>query len=161
MTLENFINGYKITTKDKSEYLKKHIVNIYVPWATKVAEAKTIIELTQYVETTLPNGEKRKSFQRNTPYQFLMFLMRILVHYTDLEFENDKLVEVYDALKENDILEELIKLIPQNEYKEFQTILSMQLADVMENERSVVGFLQGKIDILSLLASQLNENENE
>jgi hypothetical protein len=47
-------------------------------------------------------------------------------------------------LAQKGFIKKIIKKIPEDEFKEFYTILSLTYDDVLENERSLVSYLQIK-----------------
>ncbi len=152
MDYKEFIKKYQ-SAKDKDKFLEKHITTKYLPYQRKIAEAKKIIELTMYSEV---NG--KKVFQQNSPLFYLMFVMRTILCYTDIAWEeNENIVEVYNELCEANVFEPLILTIPHKEYDAFNTVLCMVKNDEMENYRSVAGFFDSKVDALGLMLNAFTE----
>ena len=152
MDYKEFIKKYAVA-KDKEKFIDKHIKVKYLPYQRKIAEAKKIVELTMYSEV---NG--KKVFQQNSPLFYLMFVMRTILCYTDITWEeSENIVEVYNTLCESDVFEPLILSIPQKEYDAFNTVLYMVKDDEMENYRSLAGFFDSKVDALSMVLNTLAE----
>lgn len=145
MTIEKFINDYRNASK-KEEYFARHIVTKYIPYEQKIAECKSIVDVTSYTEV---NG--RKVFKQNMPIQYLFFICRLISDYTDIDIPDDGIWTIYNELKKNDILEPLLTAIPKSEYAEFNTVLRMVYDDEVENYRSFAGFLDTKFEILEKL----------
>lgn len=152
MDYKEFIKKYE-EAKDKERFLQKHIKTKYLPYQQKIAEAKKIVELTMYVDIN-----DKKVFKQNTPLLHLMFIMRVIFNYTDIEWEDgSNIVEPYNALCESNLLELIISAIPNKEYGAFDTVLQMTLNDELENYRSLAGFFDSKVDALSMTLNALAE----
>lgn len=150
MKIKEFVELNKVGAKQGS--VLDHITTEYIPYATKMAEAKKIVELSMYQEV-----DGHKKFWINTPMQYHIFIQRIIANYTDLEMENP--VDDYDILNEKGLIVEIIKAIPSQEYNEFDTVLKMTVNDEIENVRSIAGYIDNKLDTFSLLLSSVLENE--
>ena len=68
--------------------------------------------------------------------------MKVISSYTDLEFEQDNVVLVYDALMETGIMDKLLNAIPESELSVLKNMLDMQRDDVEFNTRSLVAYLE-------------------
>lgn len=152
MNVQEFVEQYK-TLGDSC--IPKHIVTKYVPWTKKVAEAQEIINKTMYKEV----GEN-KIFWSNTPLQFFWFVCRLIYLYTDIEMDyENNISDDYDALNELGLINKITSVIPELEYKEFETILQMCANDEYTNIRSVPSYLDTKIEAISMLVNSFINNE--
>jgi len=150
MKYDEFITKYNVST-DKNKFIKKHIVRTYLPYQDKISEAKEIIKRSCYIEI-----DGKQVFKQNSPAFFMLFMLRVIANYTDIECENDGLI-VFNAFSEIGLLETIISAIPQKEYETFNTVLHMCKDDEMENYRSLAGFFDTKVDALGLSFNALAE----
>ena len=150
MRCDEFIAKYN-ASMDKNKFIKKHIVRTYLPYQDKIAESKEIVKRSCYVEI-----DGKQFFKQNSPIFFMLFMLRVITDYTDIEYENDGLT-VFNALSEIGLLETIISAIPQKEYETFNTVLHMCKDDEMENYRSLAGFFDTKVDALGLSFNALAE----
>ena len=85
--------------------------------------------------------------------------------YTNLDVDFGSLANEYDLLKSNKVLDEILKKVPEDEMVEFDRILEMVNADLMENERSLVSFIENKFltmdTALSAMLKTAKENEEQ
>ena len=149
MNYKEFVKKYR-DASNKEAFLKKHIVKTYLPYATKIAEAKEIVKITCYKEI---NG--KEMFSQDSPSFFALFMMRVISNYTDIEYENG--LEAYDAIAEAGAFENIILAIPPKEYDTFSTVLQMVKDDEMENYRSLAGILDTKIEAINLALNTMLE----
>lgn len=161
MEYTKFIKDLKFTKDEKAkrEMIKKHIVTDYVPYVSKVDLCKRIVRFSNEITT-----ENRVLKVKNTPIQYLLFIMNLVKLYTDIEFTDEQNHEAYDALNQADVFEILFSptsdsdsLISQKEYKEFQTILNMCNDDYFENYRSLGSIIENKFEALNMMINTLAE----
>ena len=150
MKVQEFITQYKLYGDD---FIAKHLTNLYVSYARKIAEAHKIVDLTMYKEV---NGVRH--FWHDTPTQYNLFIQRLIANYTDIEMDNP--LEDYDSLDALGLIEKIIAIIPQSEYSEFNTVLKMVVDDEINNIRSIPSYIDTKIDAIMLLLSGIAENED-
>ena len=142
ISVENFIKFYKANSraKDKTfeDFIKKHIVNDYVPFLEKCVWCDGIINGSCHFK----DGEN-EFIRINSATRYIVFVMRIISLYTDIEidFENAAFIDQYDQLNRVGAINDLISGIPENEYSEFSTILNMKMDDFRDNEYSVASLL--------------------
>ena len=152
MTTKEFVGYFKMA-KDKQAECKKRIIKNYIPFTKKIAECYRVVKAT--MEHT--DGNQITIYRQNTPMRFLIFNMSLLDLYTDLEF-NDNLIDEYDLLNEYGAIDVLIACIPEHEFKEFSTLLSMTVDDYMSNEREFAAYIDKKLDAIMQLAL-ITQNE--
>lgn len=151
MKCDEFIEEYK-KASNKPTFLKKHVVRHYLPYELKISEAKKIVKRTCYEQI---NG--KEYFRQNSPAFFMLFMLRILADYTDIEWEENEGLKVFNDLSEASLLESIILAIPAKEYDTFNTVLQMVKDDEMENYRSIAGFFETKVDTLGIVLNALTE----
>lgn len=166
MTVQEFIDGYKVALKKvdsfkdaKNEtdyvdqYISKHIKTEYVSYFLKMAEVHKVIEFSMYKEV---NG--RKVFWKDSPSLFQLFICRLLNHYTDIDLGEDS-ANGFDNLNREGLIDIIVSYIPEKEYKEWSTLVNMISEDELENTRSFAGYIDTKLEALSLMISALAEDE--
>lgn len=122
----------------------------YVPYVEKVAQCKGIVNATQYKNIT----EDKKIFVADTPTLKLFQTMKLVALYTNIEFEDEKLVEAYDILNKNGILDRLFGeggIVPEREQVEWKMIMDMTIDDTYENERSQGAIFGGLKESLGMV----------
>lgn len=149
MTTKEFVGYFKMA-KDKKAECEKRIKKNYVPILTKIAECSHLVDITSKAKDETTGIE---SFQLNTPGRYIAFTMKLISLYTDIEIGiGFELYENFDELNENGAIDILISCIPEHEYKEFSTLLSMTVDDYMTNERELTAYIDKKFDTLMQLA---------
>jgi hypothetical protein len=151
MKYDEFIAEYE-KAGNKAAFVKKHIVTEYVPYEAKVAEVEVVLKRSSYKKVN-----DKQVFYQDSPMCFMFFMMRLIARYTDIEFEDDEYLAVFNAISEKGLLEEIAKAIPHKEYETFNTVLKMAKDDLMENYRSIPGFFDSKVEALGLTLNALAE----
>lgn len=138
-------------TKKRKEYdFSQHIKLKYMPYAEKCSLVKSIIDKSSYEEI----GGK-KVYKRNTASMLFVFTMQLISHYTNLEFDNDEVVQTYDTLMETGLMNQLMSQIPEAEISILRGMLDMQRDDEEANTRSLVSFLETKTEAMQLAMDSL------
>ena len=152
MRYDEFIEKYNVS-KDKGKFLAKHITAKYLLYEQKISEAKEIIRRTCYMER-----DGKKVFKQDSPAYFMLFMLRVIANYTDIEFDEGKdALAAFNAFSEAELLEPIVLAVPQKEYDTFSTVLQMCKDDEMENYRSLAGFFDTKVDALMITINALAE----
>ena len=157
ISLDAFLREYKVAAKQKDSamenFIKKHITTDYIDFLQKDTICASIIKATTHVQSTDRNIVKVNSASR-----YLLFIMRLIDLYTDIEidFTETNFVKQYDELNKVGAIYVLINSIPENEYAEFDTILQMELNDFRENEYSLTAFLYNLKESLTLSEEVIN-----
>ena len=163
MLVREFIEEYK-TAVDKEKCAAKHVVKRYMPYTEKIMIADKIIDSSMYVKV---NGVK--TFKPDTVVRYFLFIMAIIEEYTDIEFSDAKVSDVakgemnlqsFDLFEENGATEVFTKVIGAD-IGRFNTVLKMKVDDVMDMERSLVPFLDTKIQAFSMSTNALAEAMRE
>lgn len=145
MTTEQFINNYNTAT-DKNKFLSDCITKQYIPYHEKVSDCTGIVKATT---------EKDGCFVINTPAQFMLFSTLFISKYTDIELDNDNILDTFERLDELDLINKIISNIPDKEYNSYNTILNMVLNDYMENNRNIISYIDTKIKAIGLSADMI------
>lgn len=151
MKILEFVEGYN-ESKQKKAFVDKHITKHYLPYEDKIVQAKNIIERSSYQEV---NGES--IFKLNAPMRYMMFIISIIELYTDIEWElteidgkeNADKLSGFNLLEETNLTEVILNSIGAD-IKRFETILNMVLDDTLDENRSLVPFLETKIKSMGL-----------
>ena len=123
------VQNTKMAPDAVEQFLKKTLdVKEYVPFKKKEEIVKTIIEY---------NLEENNGIKKiDSINQYLSFISAMLVSHTNLEIEDP--ADDYDLLAEYGLVEQIVSLFAKD-YKEFETLLKMAVADELEdNNLSVV-----------------------
>ena len=157
ISLDAFLREYKVAAKQKDSalenFIKKHITTDYISFLQKDAICTSIVEVTTHVES----GNK-KIIIVNSTSRYLLFIMRLIDLYTDIEidFTDINFVKQYDELNKIGALNVLINSIPENEYAEFDTILNMKMDDFRDNEYSLTAIIYNLKESLTLSEEVIN-----
>ena len=154
MDYKEFIKKYNAySAQEKPKFIKKHIVKKYLPYEAKIAEARNIVNGSCYKEI---NG--KKTFQQDSPAFFMLFMLRVILNYTDIEIGKDEnLLKAFNDFAEAELLEAITLAVPKKEFETFNTVLQMVKDDEMENYRSIAGFFETKVEALSMVLNTLAE----
>lgn len=153
MDYKEFVKKCKtVSTPERQKFIKKHVIKTYLPYATKITEARMIVNNSCYREI---NG--KKIFQQDSPAFFMGFMIRVLKNYTDIECEDKDTLAMFDLIFESELWEPIIAAIPTKEYDTFNTVLQMVKDDEFENYRSIAGYFETKMDSLNLVLNTLIE----
>ena len=139
MKIDEFIKKYN-SAKDKDKFLSDCITSQYVPYHEKIADCSGIIKASTEIDGT---------FKINTPAQYMMFMIQIITRYTDLDRE-EKILEMFEKLDELNLINAIVSKIPEREFTSYNTILNMVQDDYMENNRTLLSFIETKVSALGL-----------
>lgn len=152
MNVEQFLERYNVV-KDKDDFVKTHITNNYVSYSAKIDECREIIKRTSYKEL-----QDKTIYWKNTPTQYLLFIIRLFTNYTDIELgEGADILKSFDTLNRVGLINRFIQAIPQSEYSEWRNILEMCDNDEYENVRSLPSFIETKMEAMKLSLDVLND----
>lgn len=142
--VQNFVKEYKELTpqSDYARFFKKHIIKEYVNYEDKVTICNKIIQSSFYIYDK--KGEKSiRIFKMNSPARYMNYCISLIDTYTDIEIRfGEHVLEDFNALDKEGLVDQIISVIPDDELKKFETILNMQVDDVLENERSIGRFVE-------------------
>ena len=72
----------------------------------------------------------------------MLYCLSMIDCYTDIDITFANSIEEYDKLTEYGLSMMIMNRIPENEGTEFAMLMSMQMEDIYENERSAVGMVE-------------------
>ena len=142
ISVEAFLKEFKVAAKQKDTVIKecvnKHITTQYIPILEKDICCVSIISASCYRK----DGDKQH-IKFDSVARYIGFVMKLISLYSDIEvdFNDAKFVEQYDALNRVGAIDYIISSIPEAEYAEFSTILNMKLDDLRDNEYSITALL--------------------
>lgn len=96
----------------------------------------------------------------NTLVLDAIFEVYLLFKYTDIEFteeEKKDILNIYDTLENTGLIEEVIKTIPESEYKLLRDNLELMIGDYKDYRNSA----KGCVDAISIFAPTAAEKFNE
>ena len=146
MKVDDFIKKYN-SAKDKDKFLADSITKQYIPYHEKISDCEKIIRSTM---------ESDGMFRINTPAQFLIFMILLITSYTEIERE-ENMLEMFEKLDEVNLINAIVSKIPEREYTSYNTVLNMIQDDYMENNRSLLSYLETKVKALGLSLDALLE----
>lgn len=149
MNVDFFIKQIAMN-KDKEKYAASKLTKQYVPYEEKQAACENIVRTTSIIKND--NGE---FYRRNTPACDLLFNLTLIDKYYDIEVDFGNVLKEYNALEERDYISLLLRTIPEREYIAWQKMFKMVANDYMENERSLVSYLDTKIEALNKTTESL------
>lgn len=153
-----FIGQYK-TAKDKDAFIKRHITTTYLPYPTKMSEAKQIAMISSHVNE---KEGKLGEYKRDTMAQYFWTQIRLITNYTDIKAaEGESTVGMYDELSESGALEDIIKAIPSSEVTMFTSMVQMAMDDVYLYERDLPSYLETKMQAITMALGALSEGLTE
>lgn len=159
MTTKEFFEEYN-KAANKEMCASKHVIRKYIPYSEKLGIVEKIIDNAMY---TSINGVK--TFKPDTTVRYFLFVMAVIEAYTDIRFSDDKVddivrgqqnLESFDLFESNGATEVLMTAIGAD-IGRFNTVLKMKVDDVMDMERSLVPFLDTKIQAFAMSNNVLIE----
>ena len=149
MNVNTFLKEYN-SANDKEKFLKTILSTNYIPYTEKVTDCINIIKTTTEVDGI---------FKQNTPAQFMVFTTNLICKYTELEYE-DNIVEFFEALDRENLINAIYSILPEREVTSYQTILSMCQDDYYNNNRELVSYIETKVAALQMTGDTLIEALN-
>lgn len=151
MDIKEFIEEYK-NTVEPMNLIDKHITRRYVTFLEKTTWIEIILRNSMYREI---NG--KNVFIANTPLRHVFFFMSVIRLYTDIEFEDAKAYEAYDALKETGAMDAFMRRIG-NDLDDFQAFLDMSFSDLINKEQNLTGWLDREIEATGIAMATFAES---
>ena len=139
INIDVLVEEYNKRSSDKlkDEYLKsKVLIDNYVTYANKMLFADSILKNCYF------NGDK---IQINSCNKYLLYIYALLKYWTNIDINEKDLMNQYDLLDKNGLIEKLIGLIPEKEVASFSTILEMKENDILANKCNVNITMHNKI----------------
>ena len=139
--VKEFVKKYNtFNSKDaKRKYLESMIIeDKYVDYLVKVKYARDILAISCIDKDT---GE----IKMDSCKKYILYICTLINLYTKFEITSNKAVESYDLLDMNKLVDPILELMPEHEYKTFNTIFKMCQDDLMTNNYEIHGFINRKI----------------
>ena len=149
MKYSEFITKYKVS-KDKPAMAAKHIKTSYLKYVDKINMAQSIANASSWKEI-----DGKNVYMRDTCNQQFLLQMKLIQAYTDIEFKDSEVVEVYDGLAEIGALGDLIDAMPNQEIVQIQSMTSMCVDDIYTNFRDLPSYIDSKLDAIGLTADAI------
>ena len=156
MIVKEFVEEYnKVKNNDrtKESFLKKHIVKEYIGILEKMSCCKALVDSTYHIYS----GDI-KVFKADSINLYILYNLKLIELYTDIEIsisDDSNLLEIYDLLNECGAMMNIISFIPVTEISEFKQFIEMAVADIYDNEYSVVASINGIKQGISVMATSL------
>ena len=156
MLISEFVKKYN-QTKQKNAIIEKQIKTHYMPYQMKILFAQNIVKHSMHKEI---NG--KDTFVFNTPVRYVLFVRAVIDHYTTLEWDKRSdgneldIANGFNLLEENGLVEVLIAAIGDDVTK-FTTVLNMVVDDETDLHRSLIPFIETKIDVFSMAYNTLSQ----
>lgn len=144
MYAKEFFEEYN-QSNNKAKCAEKHIVRTYIPYAEKLTLVNKVLRASMYQEV---NGAE--TFVRDTAVCYYLFVMAMIEAYTDIRFNDGgtnnehQNIESFDLFEESGATEIFVQAIGEDTNK-LNTVMKMKTDDMMDAERSLVPFLDTKI----------------
>ena len=148
MKVNEFVEKYTSIKIDKlkDSYIKDNLnVKKYVGIADKINLVERIVNATMFV---FKNDEITNEIKSDTIGRFLLTTLSIIDVYTDIEIDYGNIMEEYDLLSKDNIINILIGengVIPQSEVSEINVLISMRVDDVIQNNFTTHAFIQNQV----------------
>ena len=154
MKVEDFIRKYN-KASDKEKFIENRICVKYVPYEDKIEFCRQIILATHY---NIVNDTR--VFEKNSAFAFPLFACGLITNYTDIDIETEETLVDFNQLDREGLIDKLLSAIPKSEMERFQTVNQMVLDDEYENNRSIIGLLDGFLSSIELFGNSLGVEEN-
>lgn len=154
MKVNEFIEKYNEVKDDeisRQEFLCQRKTSDYVLFEVKVKVCDKILDATNHEEV----GDV-KVWRKRSAYQYLIFTQQLLGLYTDIEFADDSFMADFNALNKEGLIDELINIIPEKEFNEFQFVMGLCSDDLESNERNIMSLADGIGQIVSAISNADN-----
>ena len=148
MKVKKFVESYK---KNNRMDIKNELeVNEYIGIAVKKKMAESIIENC----TQIVNGK----VYINSLDRYIFFMISVISLHTNLEFDDENVIDDYDLLCKNHLLEKIISLF-KDDYDSCQVVLDMETTDMLQSsatiESKIYAFLDDCVNILKNTTEEL------
>lgn len=129
----------KLDSKLQPRFIDEKLkVKKYVPFIMKVTVADQLAKAT-YIN-------KDGVVVVNSASHYLFFCKSIVDLYTNLKSESDGFYDEYDMLMQSGVLAEIMCKIPDDELKEFNTVVDMKKNDLLYNRSSAQAFVREQVE---------------
>ena len=155
-----FVSNYKKQADDnlKNKYLKDTVqIKPYIPFVEKMIIGKTIMKFSCFDE----NG----NFYVDSCKKYISVVYQLIENYTNIYINPDDLQVGYDALCEEGLIEKIVAMIPEHEFKEINTVIQMSFDDVMtntyENHAFICNLLKKYVPVIEKYLEPIADTVNQ
>lgn len=141
LKVEELVKEYTSTTNDvaRKMFMEKIQVEPYISFSAKLVYANRIIESTAW-------DDEHKRIEINSPARYVLYVYTLISAYTNIDVQNDSMLTDYDALTSAGLKDKIIAKIPEDERKEFDTVLKMVADDYYANHFETHAYIDSIID---------------
>lgn len=151
LDLYKLVENYnkRTSTKLKDEFLKTQIKIIpYLDYGTKMFLAQNIID-----KSCLKDG----NLHIDSCKKYILYIYTVIKFYTNIDINEKDIMIQYDLLDRNNLVEKILKLIPEKELITFNTILDMKQNDLMNNKYETHAFIVDQLDKVKEIVPELSK----
>lgn len=152
MKIKDFVNE---VNKVANESIKTNRINgmlktkNYISVAQKIDLADRVTKVTTH---KYDNAGNAIGFEVHSPSKFLLHTMGLVDLYTDLDVDMSNIMDEYDLLNSNGLIEVILNSIGETEIAECEMFLDMIWHDTIQNELSPYAFIQNQVTRFGTLA---------
>jgi hypothetical protein len=114
-------------------------IKSYLSLSTKKVLIKKILDLCVFEEDVKKIDFALKQFA----YEYML-----INQYTNINFEVDNITEIYDELKENKLIENILKNIPESEINFINYVLDKEIEQIQLFDNSLVNIVSNSLNKL-------------
>jgi len=140
MNVKEFVEKFE-KARDKEKFVSEHVIVDYIPYEEKISACKNIIDICMYKEV---NGEK--IFRYNTPTRYVLFVLKMVQLYTDIELSSENPIADFNDLNRVHLFDKIASELG-DEYLDFNSVMKMVYDDTVSTEESVVFNLNSKLKV--------------
>lgn len=161
MQLKEFVQEYEKnkTNNIREKYLKDTIqVKDYIDFMDKCNLSKRILDSTMFKFDD--NGNKTSKIDINSVMKNVLFVMVIIDTYTNIDVNFEDIINEYNMLEKNSLIEKFIcldnpekSIISTTEILRMKSIMDMQFDDIIRNKFSIDSYIEDKLERLNNILS--------
>lgn len=131
--------GYKSNDAKKNYLISIVETHKYVDYLVKVKYVRDILAVSCFDESG--------NIKIDSCKKYILYINTILTLYTKLDIP-ENFMSVYDELDKNELIKNILDVIPESELKTFNTILQMCQDDMFTNNYEMHSFINNNISEL-------------
>lgn len=114
----------------------------YLPIVNKINLCERVINATYYKK----NEDGTKSLHIDSVSEHILFQLAIVDAYTNINIDFTHVIEEYDMLDRDEVLQEIWIMIPSREVEELKQMLAMKEKDIIQNEYEPHAFIANQVE---------------
>lgn len=143
MTVKEFVEQYNAGLKI-SEVIKV----TYLPLVNKINLCERVINASYYKK----NEDETKSLLIDSIVENILFKLSIIKAYTTIDVDFKDIIEEYDLLAKNQLIDAIMYALPDNELAALGEMLVMKEKDTIQNEYEIHAFISNQVERFGTLA---------